>query len=357
MLLKHLVCLVAAIWWGHAEAMAQSRALKPPIRGLVSMGDTSFVMRQTMPDNSLASIMAKPGVFSAVVVNVTWAELQPNATTLDTSALDFALATIQRYNDTHPAAPLGVKLRVWAASSAPGWAKSLGGAPIEIGHQQGKISIGRFWSKPYRLAWQALQHALAEKYDGNPLVREVANTSCTSQTDEPLNLPGPPGDIGKLLAAGYTDEAFDACIGESSADYVRWGTTRVEFAFNPYRRIQSGHAVVMDPVVGMIMRGWRRALGERAVISCHGLQSPETAHLMPVIGAMKAIGGHLEFQTRAPKLIKWDATVRFGVALNADAIELWQETAYGGFETQPEQTLLGWARLFEPGALASLAAR
>jgi hypothetical protein len=327
--------------------MAQSFPLKPAIRGLMSMGDTSFVIHGNLPDNSLAAIIAKPGVFSAVVLNLTWAQLQPDEKSLDTSAIDAALATVERYNETRPDLLLSVKLRIWAASSAPDWVKSLGGAPIQIGHHAREISIGRFWSAPYRLAWRSLQFALAEKYDGNPLVREVANTSCTSQTDEPLNLPGAPADIGKLLAAGYTDKAFDSCIGESSADYPRWMTTRVEFAFNPYRRIQSGHPLVMNSVLGIIMRGWRTALGDRAIISCHGLQSPESAQLLPVIDAMVVVGGDLGFQTRAPKLIKWDATIRYGVALKANVIELWQETAYGGFETQSEHDLLAWARLFD----------
>jgi hypothetical protein len=333
-----ILCVIG-LW---QPAHPQSLTLKPQIRGLISMGDVSFHRRGTPPDNSLAAVTARPGAFSAVVLNVTWAELQPAPGVVATDAIDRPLRDIRAWNARNPAAQLSAKLRVWPGIHAPDWVKSLGGPPVTITHQQSLFTVGRFWNDAYRRAWRSLQVQLAAKYDADPVVREVANTSCSAETDEPLNLPSARTDIAALLSAGYTDKAFTLCLTDSAADYADWRRTSVELTFNPYRRIESGRPQIDPEMTYQIMQIWRHALGPRAILSCHGLQSPPTAHLADIFADLARLGPPIEFQTRAPKFIDWNATIEYGRSLGASAIELWQKTAYGGFVDEPDSALLKW---------------
>jgi hypothetical protein len=168
--------------------------IKPPIRGLVSMGAYRFVGQGGDPVNTLAPLNAKAGIFGGLVIIASWKQLQPTPTSElgDDNVIDRALADVRAYNARNPAKPLAVKLRVWGGFEAPDWAKQLGGAPIATEHNGKQRILGRFWSDAYRQAWARLQVRLAAKYDALPLIREVAITSCMSYTAEPFFLPTEP---------------------------------------------------------------------------------------------------------------------------------------------------------------------
>ena len=66
-----------------APAHAQEPArIKPPIRGLISMGAYTFVGEAGDPENTLKQLDKKPGIFGGIVIIATWSQLQPrrNAT-------------------------------------------------------------------------------------------------------------------------------------------------------------------------------------------------------------------------------------------------------------------------------------
>ena len=134
-------------------ACAQPVQLKPPMRGLISMGNISFHRTDDgVPNNSLQAIATRPGAIQGVVINVTWAQLQPAPDVLDTGAIDQGLAAVRDYNTRNASTPLAVKLRIWAGPNAPTWAKTIGGPPVKIqsiaGPQAAAITVGRFWSPP-----------------------------------------------------------------------------------------------------------------------------------------------------------------------------------------------------------------
>jgi hypothetical protein len=115
-------------------------------------------------------------------------QLEPSRGRFDFATLDASLATVTAYNQARSEATLGVRLRVFAAYAAPQWAKGLDGAPITVpAHLPGNTggTLGQWWKPGYRSAWAELQQALAGRYDTNPLVREVAVSSCTTLTAEP----------------------------------------------------------------------------------------------------------------------------------------------------------------------------
>jgi hypothetical protein len=92
--------------------------IKAPIRGLVSMGAYRFVGYGGDPVNTLEPLNAKPGIFGGLVVIASWKQLQPTPQSEigDNNVIDQALAEVRAYNERNPHKPLGVKLRVWAAS-------------------------------------------------------------------------------------------------------------------------------------------------------------------------------------------------------------------------------------------------
>lgn len=98
---------------------------KPPVQGLVDMGDIAFYNKQGgidpfSPNNSLENLTMPNTIqlFGGTVINVTWAQLQPNPPdnngniTLDTTSIDQALSAINLYNQANPNAKITAKLRV-----------------------------------------------------------------------------------------------------------------------------------------------------------------------------------------------------------------------------------------------------
>src|SRR5277367_3569642 len=135
--------------------LACAQNIKPPIRGLVSMGAYRFVGYGGDPVNTLEPLNAKPGIFGGLVVIASWKQLQPTPQSEigDDNVIDQALAQVRAYNERNPDKPLGVKLRVWGGFEAPDWAKALGGMPIETVYNDKPRIVGRFWSPAYRQAW------------------------------------------------------------------------------------------------------------------------------------------------------------------------------------------------------------
>ena len=133
-------------------APAADPQIKPPIRGLVSMGAYRFVGKGGDPVNTLEPLNAKAGIFGGLVIIATWKQLQPTPTSEigENNVIDQALADVRAYNARNPAKPLAVKLRVWGGFEAPDWAMQLGGAPIVTEHNGRQRVLGRFWSEAYR---------------------------------------------------------------------------------------------------------------------------------------------------------------------------------------------------------------
>jgi hypothetical protein len=108
----------------------------------------------------------------------------------------------------------------------------IGGRPINVIHKKPR-TLGRFWSPPYRKAWAQFQELLAARYDGDPLVREVAITSCMSFTAEPFFLPGEPTVAQPLEAAGFKPFQYKQCLKDALQDYAPWKATNVTVPLNP----------------------------------------------------------------------------------------------------------------------------
>jgi hypothetical protein len=348
-----LACAMLALL---PTSLSQAQNVKPPIRGLVSMGAYRFVGAGGDPVNTLEPLNKKPGIFGGIVIVATWKQLQPTrgATIGDDNVIDQALARVRAYNKRNPQKPLGVKLRIWGGFEAPDWAKSIGGAPINTVHNGKPRTVGRFWSPAYRAAWADLQQQLAARFDDRPLIREVAITSCMSYTAEPFFIPVTETTVmNPLLAAGFKGAAYRYCLTHAVDDYAPWKRSRLVLAVNPLRTDPSpgpGDAAFTKQV----MLACRQAIGARCVFDNHDLDSNPPKPLLPIYAYMKQLGPEIEFQTLCASPANLEATIRLGVRHGASAIELYQD--YGGFPFVPNAKLKQLAALIQgnpPGAAPS----
>jgi hypothetical protein len=329
-----------------ATCAADEHHVKPPLRGLVSMGAFKFVGSGGDPVNTLEPLNAKPGIFGGIVIIASWAQLQPEPTSEieNGNVIDKAMADVRAYNARNPDKPLAVRLRVWGGFKAPGWAMKLGGPPIAAVHNNKNRHVGRFWSPEYRQAWARLQEKLAAKYDSWPLIREVSMTSCMSFTAEPFFSPSEDSVQKPIRAAGFTDAAYKECLRNGLADYAPWKSTRIVLSVNPLRTgLNQG---LGDPeFTEQIMRDCRKTLGVRCVFDNHNLDTNLPRPLVRIYALMKQLGPEIVFQTGATNPKDFEGTIKMGVAYGATSIELWQD--YRGFPLVPDETLRRWAAMVE----------
>jgi len=346
--MKHTLTLMAALLLAtrhDVNAAGDTPQIKLPLVGLVQMGDIGFHRQDGgLAYPELGDLRRFPGIFGGTVINITWEQLEPQRGVLKTKEIDHVLEEIRAYNRANPQHPLGARLRVWPGPNAPVWAKNLGGRPVAIRHKDMPLTVGRFWSKPYRDAWRELQVKLAVRYETEPLIREVSNTSGASMTDESILLPGDSESVKNMRAAGFTDRQFQVCLLESPADYAGWISTRVELVCNPYRAIDSGKTKPDMEFTFKLMRHWRQTLGARGVFSNHALNQP--AEHADIYDEMRRVGPPTAFQTHSPNGLDWEGALQLGRSYGAGSIELWTGTKFGGFETKSQQLLRQWAALF-----------
>lgn len=362
---------VLACWGLVVASAACAQDIKPPIVGLISMGPYSFVagdneggQPKVQPRNRIAALRGYENIFSGIVIVATWQQLQPRKDgPLRRDAIDNMLNQIRSYNARHEK-KLSVKLRVWGGYMAPLWAKRLNvgiipiqDLPIHVSHTNVdqrviKSTLGMFWTKEYREKFAKLQDMLADAYDNEELIREVAITQCMSLTSEPFFLPtavGPNDNvIPQLTKYGFTSAQYKDCLMKSVHDYKAWKRTRLVLAVNPYP-VQDGSDDGGTLFTAQVMGECRAVLGPRCVLDNHDLRWLEQPGLDPLYAIIKDAGPEIEFQTFTPNPDFFAETIMHGVRLGATGIELYQD--YGGFACVPQPVLRQWARWLETGVI------
>ena len=269
-------------------APAGDGGVETRISGLIDMQDISWHdAAGGEPAFTMDNVNLYPGLFGGIVVNATWDAIQPTQSgALDFSTIDDALAQVRAYNAKYPAAPLGVKLRVYQGANAPAWAKAINGGPMTIMRNPGgcpagpcPLTVGKYWTTEYIAAWRTFQADLA-RYDSEPLIAQVAVTSCASQTDEPFVPTTDAASIAALAAAGYTDEAEQACLRGALDDYGPWKSTLIDYTFNSFGATVPGDAGLGDAgatdstFASSVMQQCRDRYGARCVLDDHALGVP-----------------------------------------------------------------------------------
>jgi len=337
----------------NATSTGGQGAVKPPLRGLISMGAYKFRQEYGEPDNSLDTVRKKPELLQGIVILATWRSLEKSATSglSENNEIDQGLAEVRKYNSEHPTAPLAVKLRVWGGFFAPDWVIEESGGPINVidtnfRNVERPRVLGHVWSDAYRKEWAHLQELLAAKYDSDPLIREVAVTSCQMKTAEPFIVDTHEGSIKPLRDAGLTDAAYKACLDGIVKDYAPWKTTRFETPLNPFKDTDDKPDRDAHFTIEWIKR-CHQAEPVRCVFDNHNLEADisHNKELDQILTAMKDSGAEVEFQSGPSTPKDLGAMIRTGVSYGAASVELWQD--FGGFPDMSDAELRQNAKLLE----------
>jgi len=336
-----------------------SSATKAPIAGLIDMGvQSSYLHGQPFPTVDTAAVTPYAGAFGGIVVNETWAQLEPTPGHEDYQDLNASLAAVTTWNTQHPKTPLGVKLRIFGGYTAPPWAKSLGGPPITVtAPKLGTRTYGRWWTAPYETAWSSFQHALAAQFDGNLLVREVSVSSCATSTGEPFIVS--PSTIPVAEAAGWTVAAQQACLTSALHDYSGWVHTPVTFAFNPFETVVNGKVGQDQAFTTQVMQQCatsRSHGGPTCILGNNDVSpiAPSGKHVASVYAEIDTLWqqtpGHVGvyFQTAGPAVSC--PTIAVAITYHASSVEVWPPNHYPGFNAESPATLLGWSSAIRTGS-------
>jgi hypothetical protein len=329
-------------------------AQKHPIRGLVTMGSLKFLHDGGEPADAMGEVNARPRLFAAAVINVAWSQLEPRRGVFDFSVVDRTVGEIRTYDKHYSATPIVGKLRVFAGVEAPRWVKTMEGAPVSYSRKGVReVTLGRFWSDGYRAEWRRLQDTLAARYDREPLIGEVAVSSCSADTDEPFITPMNPRTLSALQAAGMTDAKRKACLMDIAVDYAAWKSTPLDLTINPFRDADSGAPHDDVPFTRRMMALWRQKLGGRGVLANHALNAPPPHQLLPIYDELKRLGPPIALQTQSPKQITLENAIAYGLAYTPTEIEIWTSDLADGRGTMTNTQLKRWAVALVPPAQAA----
>ncbi len=285
---------------GSALAPTGGPGGKTPLVGLIDMGpQAAYRDSQPFPTTDTSVVAPDAGAFTGIVVDETWAQLEPAAGRPDWAPLDPSLAAVTAYNQAHPATPLGVKLRIFGGYTAADWAKTLDGPPITVTAAERNKNkpggtLGQFWKPDYLRAWSDFQHALADRYDTDPLIRMTAVASCATETDEPFIMSLTPGLVRAMTADGWTPAARRQCLTGAVGDYSGWRHTPVDYTINPFRSPDaSGKISVDDAFSEQVLTGCvtsAQAGGPTCLAGNHGLQDSATSNAAaPIYATVNAL--------------------------------------------------------------------
>lgn len=343
---------------------------KPPQSGLVDMGDISFYNDPSnpIPQFTLSDLNNYPQSFSEIVLNVTWAQLQPIPNSpggtieiLDTSAITTAINQLNAYNSANHT-DVGFKLRVWGGYTAPGWAKNIDGPAITVNgpgtidpNKNQTETIGRFWTADYINAWTSFQAELAATYDGNPLFRGISNTAGAAATDEPF-VPLHPNQVGQLEAAGYRDAAEIRTLRNAVADYAQWSTTPLDYTMNLFH-LEDGGKVIGDANVTLAVLQEAENAGRIVQAGNHALNNPLPTSDAFVYAQLQTDAqldpttAPASYQTASPVTLgsgsyaNWPNAIANGVVSDGGDIELWDGPGNTGFTGLPTNTVAQFAAI------------
>jgi hypothetical protein len=203
------------------------------------------------------------------------------------------------------------------------------------------LTVGKFWdvTGKYVQAWRALQRKLADQYDNEPLIRQVAVTSCTQQTDEPFVPTTDKTAKSNLYAAGYTDDAQHSCLQSAVAvDYAPWIHTLIDYSFNP---LGEDMVVTKDVMINHCLG----PLQQRCIVDTQAIgKSGESIDNTPLLSFIQSTANGINLQTASPRgmgnlpnqppdIKIWNNAFSIANKLGATGLEVWSEEKYGGLDT------------------------
>jgi hypothetical protein len=351
---------LAAARLNRNQAGAQSQ-IKTQIVGLVDKGSEGpYHQGVPFPTADPDEIAPDASAFSGVVVNESWAQLETARGHYTFGPLNKSLDAVEAYNRGHPHHALRVKLRIWGGFSAPEWAKTIAGPEVIFNtptvHGQ---TTGEWWKHAYGVAWSDFQHALAAKYDPDPLIGSVAVTSCATLTAEPFTFSPSPVLTAELLGDGWSSAAQEECLSNAFSDYAGWQDTPIDYAVNAFSALAPGARFYHpDPTFSdeILTRcaTLRSQVHRSCILSNHALTAGSgsaTSRQASVYETIQTLYRRehgkiaVDFQTNSPDNFGGCQAIDIAVAHHAESVELWPASPiFAGFSAYTPSTLYGWAR-------------
>jgi hypothetical protein len=335
--------------------------IKTQIVGLIDKGSEGpYHQGVPFPTADPDEIAPDAPAFAGVVVNESWAQLEPARDHYTFGPLTKSLDAVEAYNSAHPRDALRVKLRIWGGFSAPQWAKTMAGPAVIFDtptvHGQ---TTGEWWKQAYEVAWSGFQHALAAKYDPDPLIGSVAVTSCATLTAEPFTFSPSPALASELLEDGWSSAAQEDCLNKAFSDYAGWQRTPIDYAVNAFSALAPGtHFYHPDPAFSDMILTRCASLRDRddrsCILSNHALTAGSgnpTSRQASIYETIETLYQRehgkiaVDFQTNSPDNFGGCQAIDIAVAHHAESVELWPASPiFKGFSAYTPSTLYGWAR-------------
>ena len=121
-----------------------------------------------------------------------------------------------------------------AGIHAPQWVKNHSGGCVDVKPDSANGNTGcvpRYWTDDYHADYVKLMTAVANRYEANPQVVEMANSECTTIYAEPFILGADGASIDRLWSAGYTKAGHGQCLRRSTDALMNlFPTTRISLA-------------------------------------------------------------------------------------------------------------------------------
>ncbi len=180
---------------------------------------------------------------SGFVVNVNWADLQPNNSNEDLTANNAIDQAITQVRTLPNASHMKIKVRVFAGSRSPEWAKTLSGGSLDYLEPQGNGTIIRkvpqWWKISYQEAYEQLIQKLADKYDDVPEIIDFTISGAMTYYAEPFIRGVANADNRRTFVdAGYT-QFKDIRAHKMAIDaHKAFKYTCSSLAFNPLQGIE-----------------------------------------------------------------------------------------------------------------------
>ena len=182
-----------------------------------------------------------------IVVQVEWASLQPDAplrpgerAELDTTWIESAIDDVTTWNSVEGHNQLGIKLRVFAGIYTPQWVKDeAGSSTLDFSGSSFDGEFPHYWEIAFQTRFQELHHLLADKYDTEPLIKEVAISGCMIKNADMHRARSEYQNINTLIDAGLTWEKDRDCQNwQITAVAGKWDNTWVSVARPHFREFK-----------------------------------------------------------------------------------------------------------------------
>ncbi len=188
----------------------EASTLKPALAGLVVTEPRAL---STIPYAEFGTI------------TTTWSELEPGQGSFDFSAIDDVLREDP---------DVRFRLRVRTGRDAPYWLKQATGGCITVHPSTDNGATGctaKYWNESFLQHFSVLMQEVADRYEEDWQIVDVANSACSTAYAEPFILGVDDRSLALLEGAGLTMAKHEDCIlGSTAAMMSSFTRTRVSLA-------------------------------------------------------------------------------------------------------------------------------